>query len=229
MADTQEYVPTCKFGTYLFERTIMKSNLDRPRDLSDTVEHKESRTTSSSSKDARALRSALALREAFLALLERKSLDQITIREICAEAGVHYATFFRHHQTKEALLDDIARDQIAHLNALTLAIRGADDYKAGFRALCEYVSDHRALWSSLLNGGAGGTMREEWVRLSLRVAAAEAPLNSWLPTELGTICAATLIAETMAWWVAQPEEAYSVDEITSILSRLLAASIMAPD
>ena len=223
------HVQSCKIGRYLFQTAVMTTQSDAKPNLSDTVMHKEPRTTSSSSKDARALRSALALRQAFLNLLERKALDQITIRDICAEAGVHYATFFRHHQTKEALLDDIAKDQIAHLNALTLAIRGTDDYRAGFHALCAYVAEHRALWSSLLNGGAGATMREEWVRLSLRVAAVEAPLNSWLPTELGTICAATLIAETMAWWVAQPEDAYSVDEIAAIVSRLLASSIMAPD
>lgn len=197
--------------------------------LRDTMALNGKRPVSSSSKDARALRSALALRTAFLALLERKSLDQITIRDICAEAGVHYATFFRHHPTKESLLDDIAKDEIAQLNALSLAIKGADDYLAGFQALCAYVGEHRALWSSLLNGGAGAAMREEWVRQSKRVAATVSPMNSWLPSELGTICAATLIAETLAWWLGQPEEAYSIEQVAAILHRLLTTSLMAPD
>lgn len=199
------------------------------QNLRDTVAHNINRPASSSSKDARAVRSAIALRTAFLALLERKALDQITIRDICAEASVHYATFFRHHQTKESLLDEIAKDQIAELNALTLAIKGADDYHAGFQALCAYVGDHRALWSTLLNGGAGATMREEWVRQSKKVAEMVDPVNSWLPAELGTICAATLIAETLAWWVGQPVDSYSVEEIATILYRLLTTSIMAPD
>lgn len=161
-----------------------------------------------------------------LALLERKPFDQITIRDICAEAGVHYATFFRHHPSKEALLDDIAKDQIQKLNQLTLAIRGAEDYQAGFRALCAYVEDHRALWSTLLNGGAGAAMREEWVRQSRLVAASEAPVTSWLPVELGTICAASLIAETLAWWLAQPPSAYSVDDVAQIMLRILTSSII---
>ena len=72
-------------------------------------------------------------------------------------------------------------------------------------------------------------MREEWLRQSRKVAAAEAPINSWLPSELGTICAATLIAETLAWWVAQPEKAYSSEAVAKILHRLLSASILAPD
>jgi AcrR family transcriptional regulator len=193
------------------------------------VAHNLKEPSSSRSKDARAVRSAGSLRDALLALLLRKPFDQITIRDICAESGVHYATFFRHHQTKEGLLDEIAREQIRQLNILTLAIRDHEDYAAGFKALCAYVAGHRTLWATLLNGGAGATMREEWVRQSQAVAALEAPVNSWLPTELGTVCAATLIAETLAWWVGQPEDAYSVDQVAGILHRLLVTSIIAPD
>ena len=181
------------------------------------------------SSDARARRSSAALRGAMLKLLECKACDQITIREICKEARVHYATFFRHFKTKEGLLDFIARDQIATLNELTLSIRGSDDYAAGFRAACSFVEDHRELWSILLNGGAGAAMREEWVRQSMQVAMTEEPVNSWLPTDLGTICAATLIAETLAWWVNQPADSVSIDQISSILLRLLTGSVMAPD
>ena len=162
-------------------------------------------------------------------LLERQSFDDITVRDICKQAGVHYATFFRHHETKEALLDSIAKNQIAQLNELTLAIREADDYGAGFRALCTYVDKNRKLFAILLNGGAGAAMREEWVRQSRLVSAREEPINSWLPPDLGTVCAATLIAETIAWWVAQPARRYSVDQVSEILMRMLTTSIIAPD
>ena len=134
--------------------------------ISDTVSHSERKPASSSSRDARAVRSGQALREALLTLLERKPWDQVTVRDICAESGVHYATFFRHYQTREELFDAIARDRIAQLNAMTLAIRDSADYAAGFRALCSHVEEHRALWATLLNGGAGAAMREEWLRQS---------------------------------------------------------------
>lgn len=184
---------------------------------------------SAQSRDARAVRSGEALRAAMLALLETTPLDQVTVRDICAQAGVHYATFFRHYPSKEALLDEIARDQIDRLIALTMAIRAKSDFAVGFEAVCEYVDEHRALWSVLLNGGAGSAMREEWVRESLAVSEREPRQNHWLPRELGTICAATLIAETIAWWLAQPEGSHSVAEITAILNRLLANSVLAPD
>lgn len=204
-----------------------RRNINVP--LSDTVSHNRTVPVSSNSKDARALRSAQALRDAMMALLDHRPFEQITVREICNQAGIHYATFFRHHPTKESLLESIAKDEIAELNELTLAIRGADDFEAGFQALFAYVEDHRRLFSTLLNGGAGAAMREEWVRQSRQVAAREDPINSWLPTELGTVCAATLIAETIAWWVAQPEGSYSIDDVAGILLRMLTTSIIAPD
>ncbi len=185
--------------------------------------------SSAKSSDARARKSSQALRDALMHILEKQAFDEITIRDICRQADVHYSTFFRHHETKEALLESIAQNQIAQLNELSLAIREADDYGAGLRALCSYVHENRKLFSILLNGGAGAAMREEWVRQSRLVADREGPINSWLPTELGTVCAATLIAETIAWWVAQPASRYSVDQVAYILMRMLTTSIITPD
>jgi len=189
---------------------------------------KAGQTSSARSSDARALRSGAALRAALLVLLETTPFDQLTIRDICAQAGVHYATFFRHYAGKEQLLDAIAKDQIAQLNRLTLAIRGGSDYAAAFRALCVYVEQHRALWATLLNGGAGAAMREEWLRQSRDVAEHEAHASSWLPRDLGAICAASLIAETIAWWLGQPDGAYGIDELADILHRLLVHSLIEP-
>lgn len=173
------------------------------------------------------MRSGAALRDALLRLLERKSFDQITVRDICAEAGVHYATFFRHHAGKEALLDAIAADQIATSVELTLPIKDAGDDRGSLAALCAYVAEHRTLWAILLNGGAGATMREEWLRHARMVAETRAQVASWLPKELGTICSTSLIVETIAWWLTQPCGAYSTEQVADILHRLISASTLA--
>ncbi len=175
------------------------------------------------------MRSAAALRAAMLALLEREAFDAITVRDICAESGVHYATFFRHYPGKEALLDAVAQDQIAELCALSVSARVSADFTAGFTALCRYVEAHRELWAVLLNGGAGAAMREEWVLQSQLVAANETPVNTWLPPELGTIIAATMIAETLAWWVAQPPGVHSAEAVAALLLRLQTGSTLARD
>ncbi len=177
-------------------------------------------------RDPRQLRTDIALRGALLSLLERTPFDQITVREICTIAGVHNATFFRHHATKEALLNHVAADQIDRLVELTLPIgQGLE----GFRALAAYVDEHRLLWTALLTGGASGTMRAELLRVSKDLARDRAPATGWLPIELATICTTTLIVETISWWLTQSPTAYPIAEIARILDRLVQGAMVRPD
>ena len=206
------------------------SERTRPNpELCFTVAHNGDEGRGPTTKDARALRSAAALRDSLLRLLDRKPFDQITVRDICAEAGIHYATFFRHFPGKEALLDRIAAEQIARSVELTLPIRDAGDDRGSLEALCAYVQDHRALWAVLLNGGAGATMRAEWLRHARIVAETRESVSTWLPKELGIVCSTSLIVETVAWWLAQPDGAWSAEEVAAILERLISHSTLAGD
>ncbi len=195
-----------------------------PANVCDTMAHTPAGTVPSSVTDPRAIKSGQALRAAMLRLLERKPLEQITIREIAAEAGVHYATFFRHHPTKEALLDDVAADQIAQLVGLTLPVLDEAGGDASFLALAAYVNEHRSLWTILLTGGAAASMRAALLRISQRVAAERAPTESWIPVDLAVTCTVTLIVEILSWWLRQPEEALSVAQAARILHRLVLSS-----
>lgn len=47
---------------------------------------------------------AVRMDEAFLALLERKDFEYITVKEICAAAGVNRSTFYLHYETIGDLL-----------------------------------------------------------------------------------------------------------------------------
>ena len=58
--------------------------------------------------DPRVLRSRAGLSQALLELLESTPLEQITIRDIAATAGVGFTTYYRHYPSKEALLQDLA-------------------------------------------------------------------------------------------------------------------------
>jgi AcrR family transcriptional regulator len=195
-------------------------------DLCDTMSHSLSPAGGSSAKDARAQRSDAALREALFQLLKHKAFEQITVRDICAEASIHYATFFRHHSGKDALLDHIAADQMARLVELTLPIKESGDDRGSILALCQYVEDHRALWAILLNGGAAATMRSEWLRYTRMVAEPQAR-ESWLPSELGMVCTTSLIVETVSWWLRQAPGEWSPAQIADIMHRLVTTSIAA--
>jgi AcrR family transcriptional regulator len=171
-------------------------------------------------KDARAVRTRAALRDAMLQLLGLESLDEITILDLCQTAGIGYTTFFRHHPTKQALLDDVAAEQIAQLIGLTVPIAETQDVHAAGVALFTYVSEHRKLWSTLLTGGAKAAMRNEFLRLSRQVASTRTRINDWPPTEISTILVVSSTVELVSWWLQQKKPP-TIEEVASIYEHLI--------
>lgn len=49
---------------------------------------------------------ALLMNQALIELLNKKEYEFITIKEICAKAGVNRSTFYLHYETKEDLLEE---------------------------------------------------------------------------------------------------------------------------
>lgn len=170
--------------------------------------------------DARQVRSRKALTGALLELLEERPFDQLTIREISARAGTGYATFFRHYPTKEALLEDVAAEEIADLleKAATILF-AADSYKAAL-ALCNYVDERRKLWNALLTGGAAGIVREEFIRQARDIASQVTLHGDWLPADLGVLHGVGATIDILSWWLVQ-DETFTPAQIAEILNRLV--------
>jgi AcrR family transcriptional regulator len=162
--------------------------------------------------DVRVVRSRAGLRQALLELLETTPFEQITIRDIAAAADVGYTTYFRHYPSKEALLADLAAEEVDRLTDFTTPVYDAEDSHAACLALCNYVDQHRPLWSALLIG-ARGFVRDEMLRRG-RETAATRP-HGWLPGDLGVVLGVAVIVELLAWWLRQadPPPAAFVAEI----------------
>lgn len=185
-----------------------------------------SRTTREGPSDARQVRSRNALTGALLELLEEKPFDQLTIREISARAGTGYATFFRHYPTKEALLSDVASEEIADLLSRTIPVLQETNSFETTRALCRHVAEQRNLWAALLTGGAAGILREEFIRQARELPRDFAEVKSWLPSDLGVIYGTGATIDLLAWWLSQDEYAYAPEEIAAILNRLIIAPLV---
>ena len=181
----------------------------------------------STAKDARVHQTRAAIRKAFLQLLDEKPLEQITVREIAAAAEIGYTTFFRHHPSKEDLLNEIAASEIKHLIELALPVLGTIDSKKAALAMCGYVAEHRVLWSTLLTGGAANFLRDEFMRLSLQVAASWQSATSWLPAEVGVILVTSGTIELLAWWLKQ-EDPIPVEELATIFDRTIVSPVINP-
>ncbi|GAA0307553.1 hypothetical protein GCM10009087_16940 [Sphingomonas oligophenolica] len=166
--------------------------------------------------DARVRRSRANLRRAFVDLLTAKPLEQITIRDIAALAGVGYTTYFRHYPNKEALLDEVIAEEIGSLVAYTVPVYDSADSLAACVTLCTYVDQHRPLWTTLLTGGAAGAVKEELLRQGREVSAPRAGENG-LPAELGIALAIAVTIELMSWWLRQPCP-WPIEKVAEVLN-----------
>ena len=176
--------------------------------------------------DARQVRSRNALCGALLDLLQETAFDQLTIREITARAGTGYATFFRHYPTKEALLGDIAADEIGVLMGKTASLLKGDDRYLSLLDLCNYVDQHRMLWSALLTGGAAGIVREEMLRQARMLGDDdERHCPDWLPPDLAARLGIGSSIDLLTWWLEQ-DSAYTPEEIAVMLDRLVIGPIL---
>ena len=179
----------------------------------------------STADDPRTVRTREALREALLVLLEQKALEQITIREIAARANISYVTFFRHHPTKEALLHDIAEEQVRRLTYLILPAIDARDTRAASTALCVYVDYNRKLWSTLLTGGAAAILRQAFLRHAAEVAASRSDPDNWLPPELAVSLNVSSTIEVLTWWLRQ-KRPLPIERVAEIHERVVIAPIL---
>ncbi len=170
--------------------------------------------------DARMVRTQQALRAAFLALIEHKSLADVSIRDIVAEAGIGYATYFRHYPSKAALLEAVVADEIHQLIGLALPALKPGDTLASSLVLFRYVEEHRALWSALLTGGAAGTIREEFAKVARQLSGTKIASEAWLPTELGVLYGVSGTLEIIAWWLRQ-DPPFPIARIAEIHDRLV--------
>ena len=179
----------------------------------------------STASDARAIRTREALRQALLELLRSRPLAKITIRGIAGAAGVGYTTFFRHHPTKEALLDDVAAKQIRRLIELTLPAAEAGDTRALSLGLASYVHQHRALWKVLLTGGAAGILREQFLRQSRKLASSRRSPRDWIPADVAVVLVISGTIELLTWWLSL-QRPLSVARFAELHDRLVVGPIV---
>lgn len=155
--------------------------------------------------DPRSQRSREALRGGLLRLIERQSFDKITLREITAEAGLSYPTFFNHYDDKEALFLDIARQEINTLLEAFREGRTSPEWRPG-KGVCSLIAERRNLWRTLLTAGASEAMRSEFIRRGRDLAKDEPKLGHGFPVDVVSGVIASGMFEIVAWWLSQDLE-----------------------
>ena len=82
------------------------------------------------------------IREALLRLLKMKPLNKIKVNELCAEAGVNRATFYRHYETLQDVLHEIEVEFIRQMPHPAKRPRNVNEAQDYMEAVCTYFYDH---------------------------------------------------------------------------------------
>lgn len=157
-----------------------------------------------------------AIFDSALALFERHGYDDTTIEEVCADAGVGRATFFRHFETKAGLLREFNRrlaveaaqrveatsvpGAVHHLRLVSDAIHDAwVDAGPGLRSL--------GIDAASLSDPGGRRSHPELLDVVAGVIASgteAGELRTDLPRPLAAHIVVFHLAATTVWWMAHP-------------------------
>ncbi len=133
------------------------------------------------SADRRSKRSEQALIDALIGLMDVKTYDSISIKEIVDRANVGRATFYAHYQTKDDLLKggferilDFTLDHIIFSkNELNLMV--------DVTSLFQHAAGHHHLYKSLMRGTGFGILTKD--ELNVLSEKLEQKLSTYFPDE----------------------------------------------
>lgn len=174
--------------------------------------------------DPRIAKSRRALHAALLALVTEAPFEEVTVAAITKRAGIGYATFFRHYPSPEALLADIADQWIGELLARVAPLIVAQDTRAAALALASFVEARRPLCRALLVG-AGEVMRRDITARAIAAAGGvEAPVQPWLPRDLGIAHGVAATLAILRWWL-EADRQEDAAAVADIIDRLVFAPL----
>lgn len=85
------------------------------------------------------------LQEGLLRILEAKTLEKISVTELCREAGINRATFYNHYGSPKDLLADIENRITHELEDMLGTPQTLDELSDQLEAVCTYLKEHAHL------------------------------------------------------------------------------------
>jgi len=92
------------------------------------------------------------LRESMLRLLEAKELDKISITELCRDAGINRATFYRHYEIPRDVLNEIGKDLFYEMYRTVGVPRSKPEIKTTIEKLCAFIEKNMEQMRIIVKG-----------------------------------------------------------------------------
>jgi len=82
------------------------------------------------------------LKESMLKILEEKSIDNVSVTELCREAGINRATFYRHYEIPRDVLMDIQKDVYYKLRQQVPLPTTPEDIQQVIENICNFLEEN---------------------------------------------------------------------------------------
>ena len=94
------------------------------------------------------------LKESMLRILKEKELDAVSVTELCREAGLNRATFYRHYEIPRDVLIEIQKDFYYELRSQIDLPRHMGELRQVIDKLCTHMYEHLELLRILIRSNS---------------------------------------------------------------------------
>ena len=162
------------------------------------------------------------MKNAFMRLLSERSFDDISVTDICKEAGVSRNAFYSHYDDKNHILSDAIESIVCESIGL---YRNADNIPKEpaqrINAILSYIEKHKKAFAVLYADTSSGQIREELRRCYkeyLPPCLSEIFNGKWFTTQNVALACVSGLLEIIECWL-RSDCAESVDSITGLIMR----------
>ncbi|MEM7342686.1 MAG: TetR/AcrR family transcriptional regulator [Chloroflexota bacterium] len=170
-------------------------------------------------EDLRVQRTRRLLKEALVDLVVERGYEPVTIRDITKEAQVGYKTFFRHYESKEALLRTILDDFLEEFKATRLPPTAPNAPQQNTLAVVKFTEAHADLFRMLIRSPASDLLQAPFVEFG-RKDLLQFAGGSGIPDELMAYYFAASMDALLRWWVVN-DMPYPAEEMAGYINQLL--------
>lgn len=181
-------------------------------------------------EDARIIKTKEKLITVFCTMLEERKFEEITVNEICTEAGVRRATFYKHFSDKYDFLRYFVskkrEDFDKRMNYSKMTFASCDYYLEYVRSVVRFLSENekiisRALNSAILPAIVEIVKEQNYEDTKERLeASVRAGMKLPASVEVVSMMLTAGIAHTLVKWYAS-NDGVSEDEITKEVSSVV--------
>lgn len=128
------------------------------------------------------------LKTSLLRLLQKKHITQISVSALCKEAEINRTTFYRHYETPDDVLMEIASDYIKDFRKFSSSWNASHDLYDEIVQLCRFIYSHSDMAKLLIRNNTNDGITKIFQELSDDFVGTRKILYKGSPVDDDTLC-----------------------------------------